>query len=51
MASRSRLLLQLPLPLEGEVRRGYDQDALAEAPELEVHDEQPNHEQAMEFEE
>ena len=37
------LLLEFALPLEGEVGRGHDQDALAHAPELELLDEQPGH--------
>ena len=37
------LLLEFPLPLEGEVSRGHDQDALAHAPELEFLDQQPGH--------
>ena len=37
------LLLEFPLPLEGEVGRGHDQDALAHPPELEFLDQQPGH--------
>src|SRR5437763_16460580 len=37
------LLLEFALPLEGEVRRGDDQDALAHAPELEFLDQQAGH--------
>ena len=37
------LLLQLALPLEGEVRRADDQDALGEAAQLQLADEQARH--------
>ena len=37
------LLLQLALPLEGEVGRADDQDALGEAAQLELADEQARH--------
>ena len=37
------LLLQFALPLEGEVRRADDQDALGEAAELQFPDEQAGH--------
>ena len=40
---RVELLLQLALPLEGEVRRADDQDALGEAPKLQLADEQARH--------
>ena len=37
------LLLQFALPLEGEVGRADDQDALGQAAQLELADEQPRH--------
>ena len=37
------LLLQLPLPLEREVRWGDDQDPLGEAAQLQLADQQPGH--------
>ena len=37
------LLLEFALPLEGEVGRADDQDALGEAAQLELADEQPGH--------
>ena len=37
------LLLQLALPLEREVRRDHDQDALGEAPQPQLADQQPGH--------
>ncbi len=40
---RVELLLELALPLEGEIGRTDDQDALGEAAELEFTDEQPGH--------
>ena len=40
---RVELLLQLPLPLEGEVGRADDQDALGEAAQLQLANEQPRH--------
>ena len=40
---RVELLLQLALPLEGEVRRADDQDALGEAAQFELADEQARH--------
>ena len=37
------LLLELALPLEGEVRGAHDEDPFGEAPELELPDEKPRH--------
>ncbi len=37
------LVLQLPLPLEAEVGRSDDQDALDETPDLQLLDEEPRH--------
>ena len=37
------LLLEFPLPLEGEIRGGDDQDSLGQAPQLQFPDEQAGH--------
>src|SRR5438552_18783988 len=40
---RVELLLELALPLEGQVGRADDQDALGESAQLELADEEPRH--------